>query len=138
MSDYRPEIGHRVRGTETYPDGTVVTAEGIVKYISSSSYGLPFGDRMWLPGYEAEGVVATVERLLDPEPTWQTGDIVLCAAGDIHTRIPEMSQGTVTYVWALGGLPLDAALNSDWEQDGRLPRPLTPLVRDDRPWPVQP
>lgn len=81
MSDYTPEAGHRVRVTiegevyEAKPHGIRIANEyGIFVYYNNNSSGY------------ATGYTATVERLPDPEPEWQPGDVVRDAGGRTFMR----------------------------------------------------
>ena len=71
---YTPEVGHRVR----------VTFEGVVDKET------PFGEYAIQP--DRGGMLffppanATFERLSDPEPEWQTGDVVLDVEGWAYLR----------------------------------------------------
>ncbi len=62
--------------------------------------------------------VVSVERLPDPEPKWQVGDIVESPGAGLWTRVPEGWRGTIS---------------GDIRDDDALWRPLTPLVRNGQP-----
>lgn len=68
----------------------------------------------------------TWERLPDPEPEWQPGDLVIDAHGGVWRRRIHGDDDVTAYPWI--------AVNSgDWETDRALPRPLRRLVPEEAP-----
>lgn len=111
MSDYQPEVGHRVR-TTSIREGTVLAidpcgeGDGSARFTIEDEHGRYHG-RVDAPGL-------TVERLPDPEPTWQTGDVVSFSTGGwthiamrgrdawvdpLNREVPRWSDLTIIHAW---------------------------------------
>ncbi len=107
---YRPRQGERVR----------VVLEGLVRGVNRAGHFDIAGDRPFAATYidSTQPHVVSVERLPDPEPKWQVGDIVESPGAGLWTRVPEGWRGTIS---------------GDIRDDDALWRPLTPLVRNGQP-----
>lgn len=126
MSDYTPQVGHRVR----------VVLEGVV------SGTFQYGDRgvilngRILSHSDVETWNATFERLPDPEPEWQPGDVVLDAAGVVWSRVgeePDFPWGRFRINEPFGRVEYKY-VNFYGDDPSGPRRPLTPLARDGKPW----
>ncbi len=113
MSDYTPEVGHRVE---------VVTRDtGVVREVHDNGFLLEYdGGEQGACIYVREDEPGrTVTRLPDPEPDWQPGDVVKDANGRLFAR---RYGWTHTLQWrAIGRGELAYS-------DFNMARPLTPLV----------
>lgn len=68
-----------------------------------------------------------LEKLPDPEPEWQPGDVVWDARGYLYVRVGGYESAGVTYPWLRGGKIGCGDLDSD------LARPLIPLLVGGKP-----
>lgn len=110
MTGYIPKNGDRVR----------VVLEGTVRRTNRNGW-LDVGYGAATSAlYEPE---VTIERLPDPEPEWQPGDVVLAADGKTYLR---SNHDWDDEPWVCS----EARIASPWRAEGELPRPLTLLVRD--------
>lgn len=117
-SDYTPKPGHRVR---VVIEGVIDPAHGLIFNRSNGFISrIPSGDFQY---------AVKVERLPDPEPEWQPGDVVLTAAGKVMHRVTPYGDGG--WPWCQDPVRREGGL-----VDRLLPRPLIPLVRDGKPWPA--
>lgn len=114
MSDYTPKVGHRVKASR------VITWRGVVTRVAPAGFNVKLDDEpveIFLTDHDGP---FTVERLPDPEPEWQHGDVVL-ANGYTYEWDADIQR------WRIMGS--GARLNDD-----ELSRPLIPLVRDGKRW----
>ncbi len=116
MSDYTPEVGHRVEVIKRWT-GVVTDVHDDVSFLFRRD-GV---DRLrWVHVDDPDN--ATVTRLPDPEPEWQPGDVAKDAEGRLFARSRDARDG---YPW----IDLSARPGDDiWFSDDELARPLTPLV----------
>jgi hypothetical protein len=115
MSDYKPEVGHRVR--------VIHTLEGVLTGVADKRYFNIREDGRTRETYMTLiGGSVSVERLPDPEPEWQPGDVVRGDDGLIAVR----RTGDKNYPWFV-------LATEDVLLDSELARPLTHLVRDGKP-----
>lgn len=114
MSDYKPgdpvRVAFDARVVRRMNDGTF----DVVGTTDLAVFGYVRPDQM--------------ERLPDLEPEWRPGDVVRAADGGTYARETHACRGDV---WFRLGLDY-AADPITWDKD--VPRPLTPLVRDGKPW----
>lgn len=112
---YIPEPGHRVRRTQI-TEGTVVeVSHGVVKFADHSMAMLDS-----LRGNDVREDTVTWERLPDPEPDWQPGDIALAYDGQIWRRRFPNEERFDRAPWMSGC--------GDWEREDYPVRPLVRLV----------
>lgn len=120
MSDYTPVVGHRVR----------VVLEGEVTVVEPDEpHFVVRSDDGWA---NIVRDFRTLERLPDPEPAWQPGDVVLDAEGWCFTRRDPTTDAYSEYPW-IEGAQKHLHLG-DWAKDRQVTRPVTPLVRGGKPW----
>lgn len=105
MSAPKPKPGERWR----------VTIEGEIRMAFEEGKGALIG-ALWQPF-----AVGTWERLPDPEPEWQPGDLVLDARGEVWRRREPVDMYGVAYVW-------DSFSNEYPSPDATPVRPLRRLV----------
>lgn len=112
MNEYRPEVGHHVR---VVVEGRVTYTDAVGVLVQSDANGHCFGFDF--------ASVAWTERLPDPEPEWQPGDVVWSAeCGRAFTRTSSKSD----LCW------LDS-IDGEVEPRRYLGDDLTLLVRDGKP-----
>ncbi len=113
MSDYKPEVGHRVRIVRT---GVVtrVCNNGSFVYRRDSDGEVRFFD-LAEPGN-------IITRLLDPEPDWRPGDVAKDAEGRIVVCWAPVA------LWHWVNAEATSARFGLIVRDDELARPLTPLV----------
>lgn len=111
MSDYTPQLGHRVR----------VVMEGEVTHRARSFFTLGRESDVDTVTESAPHVVS-VERLPDPEPAWRPGDVALESKGHGRYVIRNHDGG-----WFAFGV-----LRSF--EDSEVTRPLTPIARNGKLW----
>ena len=104
MTDINPKPGERWRVTI---EGEITDASGVWVDLGSQCFKVSEG--AW-------------ERLPDPEPEWQPGNLVLDAAGDIWRRRPADAEKADRYPWEMVG--------DGWYPESDPVRPLTRLVRE--------
>lgn len=129
MTGYVPAVGDYVRITSVR-EGRVTRADAGVK-LGALYFGVRDSHGDFYGYTDAPGL--TIERLPEPEPEWQRGDVVTDARGGCYARIWEASPNECAppTVW----LHLDAPDEvSPWCIDDQLARPLTPLVRGGKLW----
>jgi hypothetical protein len=120
MSDYKPEVGHRVR--------VIHTLEGVLTGVADKRYFNIREDGRTRETYMTLiGGSVSVERLPDPEPEWQPGDVVIDARGDLYRRRAPQPHDDPAWAWNRGGL----IGHGVWDQT--LARPLTPLILNGKP-----
>lgn len=114
MSNYIPQPGHRVRRTQI-TEGTVVKVEkDIVKFADHSMAMLnPYTG----PDVREDAVIW--ERLPDPEPDWQGGDVAMDNNSKVYIRRFDDEEYFDKYPWVNDG---------DWVTDDELVRPVVRLV----------
>lgn len=117
MSKYQPKLGDRVR----------VVLETEITWVSGNGV---FATRLNGFSKEQEDVVS-IEKLADPEPEWQRGDVVVDAIGTMVVRLGHPTNyDDGQWTWLQDGQPGNGL------RDFHLVRPLTPLVRNGKPWPA--
>lgn len=112
MSEYTPKVGHRVRVT--------TVREGVVEGVDRGSVLLD--GRSYVA--TLRGATRTWERLPDPEPEWQEGDMVMDAEGRPFRRGKSRASGQWDWQYGCAVVPAHYPV-----------RPLTrlvPEVRDDK------
>ena len=106
---YRPTMNERVRVVLEGPVVAAIPDGFVLGELADGGYIRPDSKH-----------VVSVERLPDPEPEWEPGDIAAVSSGRAYAYLGggtwrDTTTG-VTYVHSI------------------MPRPLTPLVRDGRLW----
>ncbi len=113
MSDYTPEVGHRVEIVKRWT--------GVVTELHDNGSFLYIRDGDDLPSWAlVPAPHVTVTRLPDPEPDWQPGDVAKDAEGRVLAR---SSTSFAPWFWA--DAPRDHRILL---KDDEVARPLTPLV----------
>lgn len=106
MADYKPDEGDQVR----------VVIEGTVGKVDGLKRRFQLG---WNVIWDNDVHVKSVERLTDPEPEWQDGDVVINGVGDVWQY---SANADPEWNWYAPGSDSPSALRL-------LKRPLTLIVR---------
>lgn len=126
MSEYEPKPGDRVR----------VTFETVVDDRNAPGNTVLLGQYLGQPLYVCDRVEAdniSIERLPDPEPEWQPGDVVRDGDGNVW-NYPAYGKGWALVFSYTGHAATTIKIgNRDGKREDEMTRPLVHLIRDGKP-----